>query len=172
MNQKWLEKLLKSPKIFELHQELQKGASVLTEELWNSPKALVAALAQQATAKHVLILTGASQEEVRLFHDFPFFTENPVIDFPAWETLPSENVAPRSASISPSSALSTASSNAVSLIPSFFANLENTFVLKIRKTSSAFNQSITHSPILCKRNFLQSMLYAIIVNENTQKTKR
>ncbi len=94
MNQKWLEKLLKSPKIFELHQELQKGASVLTEELWNSPKALVAALAQQATAKHVLILTGASQEEVRLFHDFPFFTENPVIDFPAWETLPSENVAP------------------------------------------------------------------------------
>lgn len=89
-----LNDLLQSAKLRELHQELSQGESVLIEDLWNTPKALVAALAQQATGKHVLILTGASQEEVRLFHDFPFFTENPVVDFPAWETLPSENIAP------------------------------------------------------------------------------
>lgn len=86
--------LLNSPKLKELKEALGKGASVLVEELWNSPKALIAALAQEATGKHVLILTGASQEEARLFHDFAFFTDAPIIDFPAWETLPSENVPP------------------------------------------------------------------------------
>ncbi len=49
--------------------------SILVEDTWNAPKAFIASLAQKATGKHVLILTGASQEETRLFHDFPFFTE-------------------------------------------------------------------------------------------------
>lgn len=89
-----LEEILQSEKIRELHQALQENRSILIEDLWNTPKALIAALAQQATGKHVLILTGASQEEVRLYHDFAYFTQNPVIDFPAWETLPSENIAP------------------------------------------------------------------------------
>lgn len=89
-----IEDLLKSDKLLELHQELQRGESVLIEDLWNSPKALIAALAQRATGKHILILTGASQEEVRLYHDFSFFTDISIMDFPAWETLPSENIAP------------------------------------------------------------------------------
>jgi len=89
-----LKELLQSAKLRELHHALQNQESVLIEDLWNTSKALVAALAQQATGKHVLILTGASQEEVRLYHDFAFFTETPVVDFPAWEALPSENIAP------------------------------------------------------------------------------
>src|SRR4029078_3553967 len=68
--------------------------SILIEELWNAPKALIAALAQKVTGKHLLILTGGSVEETRLFHDFAFFTDVPVVNFPAWETLPSENIAP------------------------------------------------------------------------------
>lgn len=86
--------LLQSEKLLELQHALQSQKSVLIEDLWNAPKALIASLAQQATGKHVLILTGASQEEVRLYHDFPIFTERRVLDFPAWETLPSENIAP------------------------------------------------------------------------------
>lgn len=89
-----LKLLLESPKIQALHEALQKGESVLIEELWNSPKALIAAIAQKAAGKHILILTGANQEEIKLFHDFPLFTEQIVVDFPAWETLPSENIAP------------------------------------------------------------------------------
>ncbi len=77
-----------------LEYALQQGDSILIEQLWNTPKALTAACAQRATGKHVLILTGASQEEVKLYHDFPFFTDRPVVDFPAWETLPSEQVPP------------------------------------------------------------------------------
>lgn len=73
---------------------LKAGSSVLIEGLWNSPKALIAALAERATAKQILIITGASQEEIRLYHDFAFFTNRSIIDFPAWETLPSENIPP------------------------------------------------------------------------------
>lgn len=73
---------------------LTEGHSLLLEKLWNSPKALVAAIAARATGKNILILTGASLEEVRLFQDFKPFTDLPVLDFPAWETLPSENIAP------------------------------------------------------------------------------
>lgn len=86
--------LLESPKLLELHQALQNGESVLVEELWNSPKALIASIAQKATGKHIVILTGTSQEESKLFHDFPLFTNRPVVEYPAWETLPNENVPP------------------------------------------------------------------------------
>lgn len=86
--------IFESKKLADLSHALQEGHSILIEELWNAPKALIAALALRATGKHILILTGASQEEVRLFHDFALFTERPVVDFPAWETLPSENIAP------------------------------------------------------------------------------
>jgi len=89
-----LNEILQSSKLLELHQALQHNKSVLIEDLWNTPKAIITAIAQQATGKNVLILTGASQEEIRLYHDLAFFTQTPIIDFPAWETLPSENIAP------------------------------------------------------------------------------
>lgn len=89
-----IKEICNSERILSLQQAVQQGDSILIEGLWNSPKALIAAFAQQWTGKHILILTGASQEEVRLFHDFTLFTERPVVDFPAWETLPSENIPP------------------------------------------------------------------------------
>lgn len=82
------------PKIEILTHALRVGESLLMEELWDSPKALCLALAQKMTGKHVLVLTGASQEENRIFHDLQFFSDCPVVDFPAWETLPNENLAP------------------------------------------------------------------------------
>ncbi len=85
---------LNSPQIEELKKALLKGRSVLIEELWNAPKAGIAALSAETLKKNVLILSGQSLEEARLFHDFPFFTSLPVVDFPAWETLPSEEIAP------------------------------------------------------------------------------
>lgn len=89
-----IDEILESTRLRALQQALQENDSIICEELWNAPKALIAALAQQVTGKHILILTGASQEEVRLFHDFAFFSERKVIDFPAWETLPSDHIAP------------------------------------------------------------------------------
>lgn len=89
-----LKGFLRSERLIALEQALNEQKIILVEELWNAPKALIASLAEQATHKHILILTGASQEEIRLFHDFPLFSDRPVIDFPSWETLPSENIAP------------------------------------------------------------------------------
>jgi transcription-repair coupling factor (superfamily II helicase) len=86
--------LLESDKLRELQRELHEGRSALIEQLWNAPKALVAALALQATGKHLLIITGGGQEEARLYQDFAFFTDRPVVDFPAWETLPTEEIPP------------------------------------------------------------------------------
>lgn len=86
--------LLNSKNIQQLQHALQEGDSILIEELWNAPKAFVISLAQRVTGQHILILTGAGQEDSKLFHDFPFFTDRPVVDFPAWETLPSENIPP------------------------------------------------------------------------------
>jgi transcription-repair coupling factor (superfamily II helicase) len=81
-------------KLDTLFQPLLEGRSLLIEELWNSPKAYIAMRASRELKKNVLILTGQSQEEARLFHDFAYFGPTPVIDYPAWETLPSENIAP------------------------------------------------------------------------------
>ena len=86
--------ILTSERLQGLQQALQEQDSILIEELWNAPKALIAALAQQTTGKHLLILTGASQEEMRLFHDLAFFSDRPIVDFPSWETLPSEGIPP------------------------------------------------------------------------------
>lgn len=73
---------------------LEKKEKILVEELWNGPKALLAVLIQQFTNKNILILTGASQEEMRLYHDLAFFSSGSIIDFPSWETMPSEEIAP------------------------------------------------------------------------------
>ena len=89
-----LKEFLRSERLALLEDALDKQELILIEELWNAPKALIAALAQKTTGKHILILTGGSQEEVRLFHDFALFSDRQVIDFPSWETLPSENIPP------------------------------------------------------------------------------
>ncbi len=83
-----------SEKLLTLQQVLREEPCLLIERLWNAPKAFIAALTQQTTGKHILIVTGASQEEIGLYHDFAVFTQRPVVDYPAWETLPSEQIAP------------------------------------------------------------------------------
>lgn len=84
----------KSKKIKELESALKNGDSILIENLWSASKAYIAALAIDATQKNLLILTGASQEEIRFFDDFAYFAKNQAADYPAWEALPSENIAP------------------------------------------------------------------------------
>lgn len=84
----------RSPSVFAYQGCLNQPGDILVEELWNSSKALTTAIAQSATNKNILILTGASQEEIRLFHDLAYFAECPILDFPSWETLPSENIPP------------------------------------------------------------------------------
>jgi transcription-repair coupling factor (superfamily II helicase) len=72
---------------------IQQRESLLLEELWNSPKALLIALAHRLTKKNLIIITSGTHE-YHLFHDLPYFSENAPLEFPAWETLPSEDILP------------------------------------------------------------------------------
>lgn len=63
--------------------------SLLIEELWETPKALLLSRLLEKSGKNIVILT----DDNRLFDNFAFFGHEP-IEFPAWETLPSEEIPP------------------------------------------------------------------------------
>ncbi len=84
-----------SSKLDFLKELIRSGKDINISDLsWNSPKALIASLAHAATQKTILLITAASQEESSLYNDFPLFTDAFIGDYPAWETLPNENVPP------------------------------------------------------------------------------
>ncbi len=86
-------RLLQSSTLEAFQEALQKGDSLLLEGLWDSPKALLAALAMQTTGRSILFLTGGTRED-RLFDDLSQIAPGSVLEFPAWETLPGEEIAP------------------------------------------------------------------------------
>ena len=83
-----------SEKLRELEKELCGDHHLLIEGLWDSPKALIAAMILRLTNRPVVLVTGRMQEELYLHHDLPYFSDAPILDYPAWETLPSENIPP------------------------------------------------------------------------------
>lgn len=85
-----LAKLSSSPSLTTLLESIQKGRTILLEELWDTPKALLLALAK----KPILVIT-SSERDTKLFDDLLFFHKK-VLTFPAWETLPGEEIAPSS----------------------------------------------------------------------------
>ncbi len=84
-----LEDILKNKQLQTFGQAIEEGESLLVESVWETPKALLTALAQHATEQHVVVLTHSE----KLLGDFPYFGCQP-LEFPAWETLPSEDVPP------------------------------------------------------------------------------
>ena len=78
------------PTIEALSHALSENKSVVMEELWSSPKAYFAALAQKVTGKNLLVISSDSH----LFHDLSYFSEREVTEFPQWETLPTDKIPP------------------------------------------------------------------------------
>jgi transcription-repair coupling factor (superfamily II helicase) len=86
--------LLDSSPALQLFSEvIRKEPSLLIEQLWDAPKAALISLAAKATKKNVLIITGGVREN-RLQGDFAYFGEKSILEFPSWETLPGEEIAP------------------------------------------------------------------------------
>lgn len=83
-----------NPKVQELLDLIRSGGSLALEGLWNSPKAFLLELIARKGKRSLLILAGKPEEEGRLFHDFSFFGPTEIIEYPAWETLPNEEIAP------------------------------------------------------------------------------
>ena len=86
-----LKDICKSPSIFEFKRLLQSCSSLLFENIWDGPKSVLISLAA-AQNKNIVILTGGVRED-HLFENLSFFTRAP-LEFPSWETLPSEGIAP------------------------------------------------------------------------------
>lgn len=85
--------LTADPKLQELSKRIQAGHSLVIEGLWEAPKALLASIIRKIGKKHIVVLTG-SVRETRLFDDLSYFLQTSPLEFPAWETLPSENIPP------------------------------------------------------------------------------
>ncbi len=88
-----IDALERSPSFAALQKALSSGESVLFESLWDVPKALVAAFAVEKTGKSVLLITGGVREDA-FFDSLETLSPNLAIEFPAWETLPGEEIAP------------------------------------------------------------------------------
>lgn len=86
-------RLLSSDSFKRLQEVLRSKKSLLLEGLWDAPKALLASFALQETKRSILFITGASKED-RLFEDLSQLSPGDVLEFPAWETLPGEEIAP------------------------------------------------------------------------------
>ena len=81
------EAIKKNPRLAQFLELLPKEASILIEELWEGPKAVLLALLREATQKHILVISSSSED--RLFNDLFFFSQKNIVEFPSWETLPS-----------------------------------------------------------------------------------
>lgn len=77
----------------EFQKAIESEGSWLIENLWSSPKAFLAALIAKTTQKSILLITGGTRED-RLFDDLSYFDSSLPVEFPAWETLPGEEIAP------------------------------------------------------------------------------
>lgn len=84
---------LNSPSLQALQKELLSGGSFFFEGLWEPTKALLAHLIVQTTKTSVLLITGGTRED-RLFTDLAYFDPKIAVEFPSWETLPGEEIAP------------------------------------------------------------------------------
>ncbi len=88
-----IERLAASTSLKNLQEILKAGSSVVLEELWDVTKALLAVLAVQATGKSILLLTGGTAEDA-LFDNIAEMAPELPVEFPAWETLPGEEIPP------------------------------------------------------------------------------
>jgi transcription-repair coupling factor (superfamily II helicase) len=86
------ENFLNNAKLKSFEELIRSQAELVIEDLWDAPKALLTAIALNAAGKHIVILTGGT--ETRLIDDITYFSGKTPLEFPAWETLPSEEIPP------------------------------------------------------------------------------
>jgi transcription-repair coupling factor (superfamily II helicase) len=95
MDQKSLQSLLSTNKLQEFQELSKEGKDLLIEELWEGPKAFLAATFAQTTKKTVVIVTEEKPQN-HFLGDLGYFSKIPRLEFPAWEMLPSEEITPSS----------------------------------------------------------------------------
>ncbi len=90
-----LDEIVQVPALKPFEEALDHLEKMVIDHLWPTPKALLASIAHRHTGCNVLYISSKNEEE-RLLVDLPNFTQIPVLQWPAWETLPGENQEPNS----------------------------------------------------------------------------
>ncbi len=85
--------LLASPQLVHFFEAAKTEHSLAVEGLWDGPKAALIALLAQATKKNILIIS-SDRSENRIADNLDYFGINHFLEFPAWETLPGEEIPP------------------------------------------------------------------------------
>lgn len=67
------------------------NTSILIEGLWDAPKALLAS--ELVKKRSLLVITGGMRED-KFFDNLSYFAPGAAVEFPAWETLPGEEIPP------------------------------------------------------------------------------
>jgi transcription-repair coupling factor (superfamily II helicase) len=80
-----------SAALTELEKQIGLCHSFLFEGLWEPTKAMLACLIAKKTGRSILLITGGVREDL-LFNDLSYF--DAPLEFPAWETLPGEEIPP------------------------------------------------------------------------------
>lgn len=70
------------------------SSPLVIEELWSSTKAFLLRWIHRSTGKPIVCISKEGTESSHLYHDLLFFDPSLPLFFPAWETLPDEQVAP------------------------------------------------------------------------------
>ncbi|NGX38716.1 MAG: Transcription-repair-coupling factor [Chlamydiae bacterium] len=86
------EELLTSDRLAQFFEASRSQPALLLEELWDSPKAALISLLQRH-GKNILVIT-SDRNECRLAPNLDYFGMNRFLEFPAWETLPGEEIPP------------------------------------------------------------------------------
>lgn len=88
-------KFFDSPALKAFKEKLQKNENFKVPNLWGAPKALLSAFCSHTKGKQVVLVTSVGGESTML-GDLDTLCPSPCLDFPAWETLPSEKIEPSS----------------------------------------------------------------------------
>lgn len=85
--------LLTSPQLVHFFEASKTENSLTIEGLWDGPKAALIALLAKGTKKNILIIS-SDKHENRIAGNLDYFGINHFLEFPAWETLPGEEIPP------------------------------------------------------------------------------
>lgn len=84
---------MKLPKLDTFSLLIKQESSLLVEGLWDAPKALLIRKAQEILQVPILVIYGGERDN-RLYDDLLHFGAENVLEFPAWDTLPGEEIPP------------------------------------------------------------------------------
>lgn len=88
-----LEKLSSSPFLQNVVKQLEIKPSLAFDSITETEKACLLAFILTHTKRSILLISGKEQHD-HFLDDFKYFTRDEALEFPAWDTLPSENVDP------------------------------------------------------------------------------